>query len=198
MMSDIIKSAREIALEKIEKLGGASEDEKLRWKYVPEGEKIAARYLREDSNLATELSKFEEKARKYVIAGAQDILIRNINLPRNDAAKKANKKAMEGLKVLKTDKVAAENLFSRIRRVFEHYVTQGEQQRKQAYESLKIDFAAKVQQAMRQQLGIDTAMKIDVERQPQFQEEWRRLQAQLDLQYIKLLDEYKKELAELP
>jgi hypothetical protein len=198
MMSDIIKSAREIALEKIEKLGGASEDEKLRWKYVPEGEKIAARYLREDSNLATELSKFEEKARKYVIAGAQDILIRNINLPRNDAAKKANKKAMEGLKVLKTDKVAAENLFSRIRRVFEHYVTQREQQRKQAYESLKIDFAAKVQQAMRQQLGIDTAMKIDVERQPQFQEEWRRLQAQLDLQYIKLLDEYKKELAELP
>jgi len=198
MMSDIIKSAREIALEKIEKLGGASEDEKLRWKYVPEGEKIAARYLREDSNLATELSKFEEKARKYVIAGAQDILIRNINLPRNDAAKKANKKAMEGLKTLKTDKVAAENLFSRIRRVFEHYVTQGEQQRKQAYESLKIDFAAKIQQAMRQQLGIDTAMKIDVERQPQFQEEWRRLQAQLDLQYIKLLDEYKKELAELP
>ncbi len=197
-MSDIIKSAREIALEKIEKLGGASEDEKLRWKYVPEGEKIAARYLREDSNLATELSKFEEKARKYVIAGAQDILIRNINLPRNDAAKKANKKAMEGLKTLKTDKVAAENLFSRIRRVFEHYVTQGEQQRKQAYESLKIDFAAKIQQAMRQQLGIDTAMKIDVERQPQFQEEWRRLQAQLDLQYIKLLDEYKKELAELP
>ena len=37
-------------------------------------------------------------------------------------------------------------------------------------------------------------VKIEVESQPQFQEEWRRLQAQLDSQYLKLLDEYKQEL----
>jgi len=37
-------------------------------------------------------------------------------------------------------------------------------------------------------------IKIDVERQPQFQEEWHRLQNHLDSQYIKLLDEYKQEL----
>jgi hypothetical protein len=38
-------------------------------------------------------------------------------------------------------------------------------------------------------------MKIDVEKQPQFQEEWQRLQAQMEAQYLKVLDEYKLELA---
>ena len=190
-----IKSAAEIAREKIEKLGGVTEEERLKWKYVPEGEKLAARYIKEDCNLAVELNKYEEEARKYVTEGASDILVRNIGLPRNDALRRNNKKAMEGLKVIKNDKVAVENVFSKMRHVLEHYVQQGEQQKKQAYESLKADFEAKIQQAIRQQTGVNAKMKIDVERQPQFQEEWLKLQAQLDSQYFKLLDEYKQELA---
>ncbi len=39
-----IKSAREIAMEKIDKIGEPSEEERLEWKYIPEGEKLAARY----------------------------------------------------------------------------------------------------------------------------------------------------------
>ena len=189
-----IKSAAEIAREKIEKLGGVTEEERLKWKYVPEGEKLAARYIKEDSNLAAELSKYEEKARKYIIEGVADILMRNIGLPKKDIARRNNKKAMEGLKIIKNDKVAVENIFSKMRHVLEHYTQQGEQQRKQAYESLKADFEAKVQQAIRQQTGVNAKMKIDVERQPQFQEEWLKLQAQLDSQYIRLLGEYKQEL----
>jgi plasmid stabilization system protein ParE len=101
---------------------------------------------------------------------------------------------MDGLKILKTDKVAVENIYSRMRRIFDHYIEQGEQQRKQAYESLKTEFEAKIQQAMRQQVDSIVGNKIDIESQPQFQGEWRKLQAQLDLQYVKLLDEYKQEL----
>ena len=190
-----IKSAAEIAREKIEQLGEVTEEERLKWKYVPEGEKLAARYLKGDGNLAAELEKCEAKARKYVAEGASGILIRNIGLPRNDAAKRNNKKAMEGLKIVKNDKVAVENVFSKIRHILDHYVEQGEQQKQQAYEALKTEFEAKVQQAIRQQIGVNAQMKIDIERQPQFQEEWQKLQAQLDSQYIKLLDEYKQELS---
>jgi len=189
-----IKSASEIAREKVEKLGGATEEERLKWKYVPEGEKLAARYIKEDCNLVTELNSYDEKARKYIIDGINGILIRNIDLPRNDAAIRTNKKALEGLKAAKNDKVAVENVFSKMRHVLEHYVEQGEQQRKQAYESLKVEFEARIQQALKQQTGVNAQMKIDVERQPQFQEEWMKLQAQLDSQYTKLLDEYKQEL----
>ena len=194
-MGEEIKSAMEIAMEKVAELGEVTEEERLRWKHVPEGEKLAARYLKQNLNLLSELGKFEEETKKYVIEGAQDVLIRNIDLPRNDFLSKKNKRVMEGIKLLKNDKVGVENVFSKLRRIFEHYTEQGEQQRKQAYESLKADVEAKIQQALKQQMGPMVGMKIDVESQPQFQEEWRRLLAQLDMQYMNILNEYKQELA---
>ena len=192
-MADI-KSAQEIAREKVEKLGEATDEERLRWKYVPEGERLAVRYLKQDCNLVAELGQYQGEAGRYIREGAGDILIRNINLPQDNSARKNNSRAMDGLKVLKSDKVSVENVYSKIRHVFSHYVEQGEQQRKQAYQSLKTEFEAKVQQLMQQQVGSFGGFKIDVERQPQFQEEWRRMQTQLDSQYLKLLDEYKQEL----
>jgi hypothetical protein len=191
----IIKTAAEIAKEKLEKIGEPTEAERLKWKYGPEGEKLAALYLREDVNLVSELGKFEEKARKIIVTSVNDILLRNISLPRNEAARKTNKKAMDGMKALKNNKTAVENVLSRMRHILDHYVQEGAKQKKQAYESLKAEFEAKVQQAIRQQTGVDAKMNIDIEKQPQFQEEWQRLQAQMEGQYTKLLDEYKKELA---
>ena len=190
-----IKSALEIAMEKVEKLGKATEEERLKWKYIPEGEKLAARYLKQDCNLVVELGQYQENVRKYIIEGAEDILIRNINLPKDDLAKRKNRQAMDGLKTLKSDKIGVENVYSKLRRIFEHYREQGEQQRKQAYESLKTEFEARIQEAAQQQLGSFAGIRIDVERQPQFQEEWRKMQAQLDSQYVMLLDEYKRELS---
>lgn len=197
-MADEIKSAFEIAMEKVEKLGSATEEERLTWKYAPKGEEMAARYLRDDSNLAAELSQHPEPARRYIASGATGVLIRNIALPANDALKKLNKKAMDGLKLIKTDRARVENVFSQIRRLFDHYATQGEQQRKQAYLALKSDIEARLQQAIQQQTGTPSAARIDVERQPQFQQEWRRVESQLDSQYLTVLNEYKQELTELP
>ncbi|MBL7124937.1 MAG: hypothetical protein ISS51_02435 [Dehalococcoidales bacterium] len=190
-----IKSALEIAMEKVERLGEATDEERLKWKYVPEGERLAAKYLKQNLNLVAELSNYKENVIKYIKEGATDILIRNINLPKDDLARRNNKKAMEGLKSLKSDKIGVENIYSKMRSIFNHYIEQGEQQRKQAYERLKVEFEAKIQQAIQQQLGSVAGIKINVERQPQFQEEWRKIQTQLDSQYIKLLDEYKQELS---
>jgi len=190
-----IKSALEIAMEKAEKIGKATDEERLKWKYVPEGERLAARYIKQDCNLVVELSQYEDNIKQYIIEGVTDILIRNINLPNSNLAKRNNKRAMDGLKTVKTDKASVENVYSKMRRIFNHYVGEGEQQRKQAYESLKAEFEAKIKQALLQQLGSLVGIKIDVESQPQFQEEWRKIKIQLDSQYVKLLDEYKQELS---
>jgi hypothetical protein len=182
-------------MEKAERLGKATDEERLKWKYVPEGERLAARYLKQDCSLVAELSQYGEKIKKYVIQGVADVLIRNINLPNSDLAKRNNRRAMDGLKIVKSDKASVENVYSKLRRIFDHYVGQGEQQRGQAYESLKAQFEASIKQAIQQQLGSVVGIKIDVERQPQFQEEWHKVQIQLDAQYVKLLDEYKQELS---
>lgn len=193
-----IKSALEIAMEKVNQMEEPTEEEKLQWKYVPEGEKLAGRYLKEKVNLLAELNNYDERVRKYIINGAAGILARNINLPINDHVKQNNKKAMEGLKIIKKDKVSVENLFSKIRYIFNHYEEQGQQQKKQAYESLKSDLGAKIQQALQQQMSPMMGVKIDVEKQPQFQQEWRKVQQQIDGQYINHLNEYIRELIDIP
>jgi hypothetical protein len=191
---DEMKSAYERAMERAESLGKASEEDLTKWKYIPEGAKLAAKYLRDEFDLATEIGKYEEKVRQHVVQGAQEAFIRNIDLPRNDLAKKKNKKVMEAIKELKRDKVGIENVYTKLRRVFSHYEKEGEQQRRQTYEAVKRDFEGKLMQASQQQPGAAPPPKVNVDSHPQFQQEWRRVLAQLDSQYLKLLDEYKKEI----
>jgi hypothetical protein len=95
---------------------------------------------------------------------------------------------------LKHDKVGIENVYTKLRRVFSHYEKEGEQQRRQTYEAVKRDFEGKLMQASQQQPGAAPPPKVNVDSHPQFQQEWRRVLAQLDSQYLKLLDEYKKEI----
>ncbi len=196
---DEMKSAFERAMERAESLGKASEEDLRKWKYLPEGEKLAAKYLKDECDLVAEIGRYDDdNVRQHLAEGAQEILVRNIDLPRNELAKRTNKKAMEAIKELKRDKVSVENVYTKLRRIFNHYEQEGEQQRRQAYEAVKKDVEAKMQQAMQQQLGVAGSMKINVETQPQFQQEWRRTLAQLESQYLKLLDECKQEISNVP
>jgi hypothetical protein len=195
-MADI-KSAYEIAMEKLKDVEAATPEERLKWKFSPKGEELAGKYLKDDVNLLNELSSYKDEERKYVVQGISTILIRNIDLPKNDAVKKTNRKAMDGLKLVKKDKTAVENVFSKIRYIFNHYAEQGEDQKKQAYEQVKMQFAAKLQQAMQQQMGANAVMNIDIERQPQFQEEWRKVLVRMDEQYHEHLNDYKNELQKI-
>jgi hypothetical protein len=194
-----IKSAFEIAMEKISKIEDATPEERVKWKFVPQGEQLGAKYIKEDVSLLSELNKFKDNERKYLTQGVVEVLARSIDLPRNDTAKKINRKAMDGIKLVKKDKSGVENIYSKFRYVFNHYTEQGEQQRRQAYEQVKVQFAAKLQQAMQQQYGNNVRVNpnVNLETQPQFQEEWRRVLAQIEQQYVNHLDEYRKELIEI-
>jgi len=192
-----IKSAREIAMEKVAQLGDATPEERLRWKYQPEGEVLAAKYLKDDENLVAGVSRYEDKVKPYVKAGAAEVLVRTIALPKNDFIKNANRKAMEGIRLLKNDKTQVENIFSRIRQLFTHYSDQGEKQKRQALQSLKIDFEARIRPEIEKQMGTLGGANIDVEKLPQFQQEWRKVLNQLDSQYLVLLKDYKDALTAL-
>jgi hypothetical protein len=193
MGDKVIKSAFEIAMEKLEKMGDSTADERTGWKYLPEGEKLGVRYIKEDFDFLGALNGFSGDARKYVVQGATEVLIRNIGLPRTEIAKKTNKKVMDALKGLKNDKARTEAVLAQFRKLFDHYASVGDQQRKQAFMSLKADFEDRLQDAAKQQ-GLSMVGKIDVEKQPQFLQEWHKTQSQLDSQYLTLISEYKAEL----
>ena len=196
---DKIPTALERALERVEKLGKASPEELKQSKYAEEGQRLAARYLKGELNLRMELNKYDDEIKGWLIQGIQEILIRNIELPSSEDSKQQNRLAMEGLKVIKRDPGAVENVFSKMRQIFNHYTGQGELQRKEAFENLKREVQIKLTQAMQQQgHGMPPVPIQHVEAHPQFQMEWHKVQAQLDSQYDLHMKEYKEQLTAIP
>ena len=54
-----IKSAFEIAMEKVNRMSEPTVEERLQWKYVPEGEMLGGRFLKEKVNLVSEVGEFD-------------------------------------------------------------------------------------------------------------------------------------------
>jgi hypothetical protein len=164
--------------------------------YLPKGNALAAKYLKgEISELKAELAKYDKGTRKYLFQGIEETFLGNILLPQNEPAKQRAKKAQRGILEIKQSKKRLESVFEKMGALFNYY----EQSRQQAYMQLKQNFEARmggIKQAAEQQLG--TKVAINVELQPQFQEEWRKYLAQLNSQYEPLLAEQKQEIQSLP
>jgi hypothetical protein len=191
-----MKNAWEKAMEKVEKLGELSEEEVKQMEYQPAGNKLAAKYLQEtDFNLDAELTKYKGTGiRKYVLQGIQEIFLRNIFLPKNEYDMQRARRAMAGLRLLKENKKLLDTILDRITNILNYYG----QARQQAYLQFKKDFEAKLQETthvLQQQAG--TKVHIEPEQHPQFLEEWRRINSQLDAQYEKVLEEHKQQIIKI-
>jgi hypothetical protein len=189
-----IKSAWQKAMERVEKLGQSSPEELEKFKYVPLGRAIAARYLREENfHLDTELDGYKESSsRKYIVQGIEQVLMQNIFLPKNEEDRKTSKKAMVGIKTIKKDLKKTEAILAQLDTLLGYY----EQARQQAFTQLKESFTARLQNmanSLEQQTG--TKVSINPELQPQFQEMWLRTRSQMDAQYEKALREQKEHLS---
>ncbi|MBN2463851.1 MAG: hypothetical protein JXB43_09680 [Dehalococcoidia bacterium] len=191
-----MKSAREKAMEKVEKLGKLTEDEIKRFECVPVGNKLASRYLQEDAfNLDAEFTRYKGTGlRKYIAQGAQEIFLHNIILPQSERDKQVTKRAMSGLRIAKENKNQLETILDRITNLLNYY----EQARQQSYSQFKKGFEAKLQetsQVLQKQPGND--VPIELQLQAQFQAEWHKLNSQLNAQYEKVLEEHKHQIQKI-
>jgi hypothetical protein len=196
-LDDEIKSAYQIAVEKLAAIEEPTVEEKRTWKYVPEGEKLAAHYLKEDADLKTELAAYDDTARPYVARGIAGILLPGIRLPHTEADAAAVNRAVEAVRLIVTDTATAEELLGRLQQVFDHFTSTGAAQIQQAREQLKQQMTARVQQAMAQQMGGNANLNIDIEAQPEFQAEWRKVQTQFEGQYNQMIEEIRAQIKEL-
>ena len=191
-----IRSAKEIIAERLKEVGEITEEDRLRWKFVPAGEKLGHRYLTERLDLETELGTFDKKQLPFVKKGITQALLLNIDLPRNETVEKRNGKVMDGLMQVKEDKESAAGALGELQRIFDHYLQKSEAQQAQAKQALKHKFEQSIRQALKAQ-GKEFSGQMNVEQYPQFQEEWRRTLTQLELQYVKTMDEIKKYLSQV-
>ncbi len=186
-----MKSAYERAMEKIQKLGDATDEEKLSWKWIPEGKRLAAEFVKNNINLKNELKKYEDKPRRYVTKGIQEVLAANILLPKTETAIRNVDKALEGLKQVHGSKM--DKLAERVKYVATQYIQYATQQQKQAYEQLK----EQVEGMMRQQGGVPKGAQVNVEAMPEFQREWMRIVAEIEKPFEEHLETFKKEILAL-
>lgn len=186
-----IKTAYEKAMERLSSLNLDSVNV-ASIEYTPKGNAAAARFLEEkDFNLLAELQQYGEDVRGYVLKGIEETFLRNIQLPKDGLTQETNKRAMEGLLLIKKDKGALRQVFSELEYLFTYYT----QALDHTYDNLKESFSARLaptQKAIEQQLG--AKLKVNVERHPAFLEEWMRLQQQLDTQYEAVLNEQKEKI----
>mgnify|MGYP005838321421 CR=1 FL=1 len=187
-----IKTAYEKAMERVNRLNVADVD-MASIEYVPKGNAAAAKFLQgeKDFDLVAELERYSEELKPYVKQGMEETLLRNIQLPQNDLAWESARRAMQGLLAIKKEKSALNQIFSELEHLFRYY----EQTLDHAYSNVKQSFAARLepaQRALEKQIG--AKVKIDVERQPGFLEEWLRVQGELSVQYEAILAEQKERI----
>lgn len=196
-MGDEIKSALEKALERAERLGKATPEELRRMEYVPRGNALAARFLRQEvTDLKAELARQEASIQPYIRRGVLETLVRNLTLPRALGDRERNAKAIEGLRALQGERPGAAQILEQVQHIFAYY----EGALQQAYPQFKREFEARLGEADQETLARLRAQmggRIDVERHPQFQDEWRRYRSGLDAQYDKALEEQRQQLLRL-
>jgi hypothetical protein len=191
-----IKTAWEKALEKVEKLGKASEEELTRMKNIPIGNALAAKFINDENNdFEAEITKYKGSGiRQYIIQGAMEVFLRNITLPHDEQEKYRSNRAMAGIRILKENKKQIDSVFDHIKNMMSYY----EQARQHSFGQFKKDFEAKIREAGKMMQNMQgNAANLEAQIQQQFQDEWRRVSMELDTQYEKALEEQKQQLLKI-
>ena len=175
-----IKSALELALEKAEQYGRASREEMDLARYQDQGRGLAVQFLKGEGDLAADLKGLPPQTQPAVRLAIKEVLLRNLGLPRESAADPRQDRAMEGLLLVADNRKAMAQLQTEMEQVLQQFL----HFRSNALQQLKARFAAGVgqmQQAM--EAKYRQPVNLDVERLPQFQEEWLRFKGQLQDQF---------------
>lgn len=189
-----IKSALEIALEKAERIGKATPEEMQTAQWQEEAKHLAAEFLRGKVELTAELAKYPAAAKPVVTQAIKEVLLRQIILPREGEIEESSVRARAGLLQVAKDKKAMQRVLQEVEQLFKGY----QQVRQSALQQLKAQFNVQldgVKKALEAQMH--RPVKVEVEMLPQFQEQWRSFEQQLNQQFEPLLEKHKAMLAAL-
>lgn len=192
---DRIKSAYEMAMERLKERKEVPPDEIEKMEHIPAGKALAAKFLWErEFDFLSEINKYPDKTKGYMMEGAQDTFLNNIQLPVDRATLETTKKALEGIAFTKVNQAALREVSAQLEHLFNYY----EKTLEQAFGQFKERFSARMAASMKSlEKKVGGKIKVDPEKQPGFREEWMRAVGSLNAQYNQLLAEQKEILKKL-
>jgi len=185
-----IKSTMDMVMERAARIAaeGAGEGDYLGEEQFKEGMRLGAAYMRGETGLAERLTALPPKESGPVRKGAVQSLLRNIFLAREPEKQELAEKAMHGLIEVGQGDGKLLQILGELKKILDGYRQHGEQLKEQL-EAQFTQQMAMMEQNLAKQTGM--AMKLQPSQHPKFQEEWARIQGQLNEQYGKALQQLK-------
>ncbi len=184
-----IKSTMEMVLERAARMAaGAEETNYLADEQLKEGMRLGAAYMRGEPGLGEKLAALPSTELGPMRKGAVQALLRNIFLAREPEKQALAEKAMHGLVEIGQGDGELLKILAEMKKILDGYRQHGEQLKTQ----LEAQFSqqmAMMEQNLAKQTGM--AMKLQPAQHPKFQEEWARIQGQLNEQYGQALQQLK-------
>lgn len=184
-----IKSTMDMVMERAARMAaGAGDSDYLGEERLKEGMRLGAAFMRGETGLGEKLGALPSAEKASVRKGAVQALLRNIFLAREAEKQALADKAMHGLIEVGQGDGELLQVLGEMKKILDGYRQHGEQLKEQ----LEAQFSqqmAMMEQTMAKQTGM--AMKLQPSQHPKFQEEWARIQGQLNEQYGKALQQIK-------
>jgi Family of unknown function (DUF6657) len=184
-----IKSTMEKVLERAAQMAAAAGDGANTEDLDRLGMRMAAEYLsKSEENLLKTLQKQPAENQMAIRAGMARTLLRNIVLPRDKDLVETGTKALQGLVELGQSSRDISSICSEIQKILGQYNQHKEQLKQQLDQAIRAQLEQKMGnrgEKLSGQVSINPAMH------PQYQEEWARMQSDLNNQYNQALDQRK-------
>jgi len=189
-----IKSTMDLVMERAARIGKASSEELRMEEAKTKGVQLAVEYL--DGTMQDPLAAVKQQdgaIQLQVLRGMGETMLRNIFLPRDDIQRERAEKAVKGVMSLEAGSGEVAAICRELTNILGGYLEHREQLRGQLEEQIKMQYEALLaQQPEMQRSGI----RIDPTTQPKFQEEWRRVESELNSQYNRALDQLKRQVGQ--
>jgi hypothetical protein len=183
-----IKSTMDLVMERAAGMGKASRDEIEHDEARKKGMRLAADFLGDSGESLFEAYTAQpEGLRETVRQGMAEGLFRNVFLPRDQEGQERTERAVRGL----IDLAGGGDIAS-ICQEMETVIGKYSQHRQQLREQLEEQVSAQHEQQLmaKQAGGQGTGAGLDSGMLSRFQEEWSRLEQELNSQYNQALDQY--------
>lgn len=186
-----IKSTMDLVMERAARMGMATPDEMRHEESLKKGMQLTAEYLNGGKSTLVEiLSEQDQSQQESVRKGMLASLLRNLFLPRDEEGVKRIEQAVKGVVELNQKNPDIAALCQELQTIASQYG----QHRKQLYEQLKEQMRMQIEQMLLRKGMKADSMKIDPTMEPQFKEQWNRLEADIDAQYGQAMEQFKAQL----
>lgn len=186
-----IRSTMDLVMEKAARMGKASSDEIQQEAAIKDGMQLAAEFLNSPAKaLSAVLAERPGPEQASNRKGMLDVLLRNIFLARDDSALPRIETALRGIIDLGGEAGDLNTICGELQNI----VSQYGKHREQYYEQLKQQMTMQIQQMLAQKGMQSDGIAIDPTHEPQFKEEWTRIEGELNGQYEQALEQGRTQL----